>query len=472
MGELSTGREDMEQGENNGDDMICGTGRDASVAAAPRVTMATVVLQRQEKKGRLTMPQMFQRRGARWQRILFKYQTGQLLQDFPSKLCNQVLPKEVQQGEQETVEYVTAEKHASQELLLDETDEPVAHKKQKMDPWQDAVDRDELASGSTAKGFELVEISDAAAVPPVPPSSPMQLDPFEPPQICIEPVEELIQKLHALKLGDDCDGGFVSANAPVDEGCSSRMDIVLAAPPNGPYNAASSDYMQMDHHRHGSGPVSTYSSSSNNSCPPLYSTSMDDVQVDIPHDARLQIELDMTMRDIDYYDADEEQEEGDDSGYSCQFTTRFPTPDTRNYGSHCTFHSMDHIGSDSDDDADDCEMVDLSDALSMLSLVADRPPSPSQDALDRTVQAVGVRKARIRQLGMWWCRCTKTKAGDFVAKARRGLRADKTDKTNRANKTNAANEANLKMPAEKIVKSRARKTPRMPRFPWHFNYWA
>ncbi|CAK7230533.1 hypothetical protein SBRCBS47491_007616 [Sporothrix bragantina] len=492
--------DDHHKDEQHGDNIICNNdenNREGAVLATPQPNMATVIMQRMEKKGRLTMPQMFQRRSARWQRIVFTHKTGQLLSDTPSNLCNEVLPKDEGYGEQQVQQivlgatnevtideststdrlketydeqderlamksrdstqaddldqYVLVEKHTCdpEDTSHDETDEaqPPSHKRQKVEPQQEAA-HEEPVTSITTDGFELVSLTDAGG-PPVPPASPMQIDTLESPQICIEPIEELIQKLHALKLSEDSDE-FVSVN--MDDIYSSQMDVFSTGTN---INNSFQDQMQMDH-RSGSGQAFP----KNHNDQQIFSARMDDVQVDIPNDARLHIELDMTMRDIDIDDDDDNE----DTNATYHFSSRFPTPETYSYNSRY----MDQT--DSDTESDDCDMVDLSDALSMLSLMKE-PTSfittPS-DPFDKSLKAIWARKVRERQMGSWWCRCTKTRAGDVVTKAKKGLRT-KTENSTKLAKTTKTTKT--KMPVEKIGKARPKKATRLPRFPWHFNYW-
>ena len=365
-------------------------------------------------------------------------------------------------------QYVVVEKHGSDDASLAEADETLSYKKQRVEPRvepQQEAGQTEWTADIVTEGFVLVDSADAGG-PPVPPPSPMQIDSCEGQQACIEPVEELIQKLQALKLGEDN-----------DERYASRMDVVSAASWSGIPVLA--EAMQTDS-RHGSRcPVVSDSYRS----PQLLSTRMDDVQVDIPHDSWLHIGLDLRMRDIDDDDDDDGDDDDDDddaiydfesgdgvsNGYSCQFTSRFPTLETFDRGYESPQNRLDS----SSNDASDCEIRDLSDALSMLSL--DMEPEPESepgswqpcrfprpaDALDRTLKAHRARRARARQMGLWWCRCAKAGAGKVCAKARRGLRTKRAHTAKMATVT-----------AERVDKTQTRKAPRLPRFPWQFDYWA
>ncbi|CAK7242740.1 MAG: hypothetical protein STHCBS139747_004239 [Sporothrix thermara] len=183
----------------------------------------------------------------------------------------------------------------------------------------------------------------------------MQIDSCEGQQACIEPVEELIQKLQALKLGEDND----------------------------------------------------------ERSPQLLSTRMDDVQVDIPHDSWLHIGLDLRMRDIDDDDDDDGDDDDDDddaiydfesgdgvsNGYSCQFTSRFPTLETFDRGYESPQNRLDS----SSNDASDCEIRDLSDALSMLSL--DMEPEPDSPGPTSEGTADGIVVVPVCQGRGWQSLC-------------------------------------------------------------------
>ena len=80
-----------------------------AVPATPQVNVAAVILERQGKRGRLTMLQRLQRQSARWQRISFTRQTGQLLHEKASRLSSQLSAEQSRDDEQQVASSVVFE---------------------------------------------------------------------------------------------------------------------------------------------------------------------------------------------------------------------------------------------------------------------------------------------------------------------------------------------------------------------------